>query len=54
MNIEDIINNLNLIIGVIPDYSEGRDRGLSDDKTETLAFESISQAIDLLENIQKR
>lgn len=49
MKINEIIDNLNLISGVIPDYAEGRNRGLSDDECEKVAYEAISEAIEVLE-----
>lgn len=47
--IDDIISNLNLISYVVPSYSEGRGRGLSDEETENLANKAVNQAIELLE-----
>ena len=52
MDIENIIDNLNLIRSVIPDYSEGRNRGLSDAESEKIAFEAISEAIESLEKLE--
>lgn len=49
IDIQELINNLNLISGVIPDYSEGRTRGLSDDESENVALEAVAQAIEALE-----
>ena len=49
MDIENIIDNLNLISSAIPDYSESRNRGLSDAESEKIAFEAISEAIEALE-----
>lgn len=53
MNVKDIIDNLNLISDVIPDYTSGRNRGLNDDEIEVLARESVTQAIDLLEKLEE-
>ena len=49
MNVKEIIDNLNLISSVIPDYSEGRNRGLTDEESEKIAFEAILEAIEALE-----
>lgn len=49
MDYEEVIDNLNLISSVIPDYSEGRSRGLTDEESEMLAFEAVLQAVDILE-----
>lgn len=40
-----------LIDGVIPDYSRGRQLGLTDEEIETL--QAINQVIELLECIQE-
>lgn len=53
MDVKDIIDNLNLISNVIPDYTSGRNRGLNDDEIEVLARESVTQAIDLLEKLEE-
>lgn len=53
MNINEIIDNLNLISNIIPNYSEGRNRGLSDSETEKIALEAISEAIEILEKFKK-
>lgn len=53
MDVKDIIDNLNLISDVIPDYTSGRNRGLNDDEIEVLARESVTQAIDLLEKLEE-
>lgn len=53
MDYEEVINNLNLISSVIPDYSEGRSRGLTDEESEMLAFEAVQQAIEMLERLEK-
>jgi len=53
MDVKDIIDNLNLISNVIPDYTSGRNRGLNDDEVEVLARESVTQAIDLLEKLEE-
>ena len=53
MDVKDIIDNLNLISNVIPDYTSGRNRGLNDDEVEVLAKESVTQAIDLLEKLEE-
>ena len=53
MDVKDIIDNLNLISDVIPDYTSGRNRGLNDDEVEVLARESVTQAIDLLEKLEE-
>ena len=52
MDIENIIDNLNLISSAIPDYSESRNRGLSDAESEKIAFEAISEAIESLEKLE--
>lgn len=52
MDIENIIDNLNLISSAIPDYSEGRNRGLLDAESEKIAFEAILEAIELLEKLE--
>lgn len=49
MNIQKLIENLRLISGVIPDYAEGRSRGLTDEETEMLALEAVSEVIEFLE-----
>ena len=51
MMLENIIDHLNLILDVIPDYEEGRRRGFTDDLTEKLALESIYKAINLIEHL---
>jgi len=53
MDYEEVINNLNLIISVIPDYSEGRSRGLTDEESERIALEAVQQAIEILERLEK-
>lgn len=53
MDVKDIIDNLNLISNVIPDYTSGRSRGLNDDEVEVLAREAVTQAIDLLEKLEE-
>ena len=53
MDIQKLIENLRLISGVIPDYAEGRSRGLADEEIERLALEAISEAIEFLENNSK-
>ena len=52
MNVEEIIEDLNLIANVIPDYAEGRVRGLTDTESEEIAYEAISKAIDMLEKLE--
>ena len=54
MNIKEIIDNLNLINDVIPDYILSRNKGLSDEECEKLAYEAISQSINILEEYQKQ
>lgn len=54
MDIQKLIENLLLISSVIPDYTEGRSRGLTDEETEMLALEAVSEAIELLENNSKK
>lgn len=44
-----IVENLNLISSVIPEYSLARHRGLSDKKAEQLALEALSEAIEIIE-----
>lgn len=51
--IEDTLSNLYLINYVVPFYSEGRSRGLSDEETEILADKAVNQAIELLEQIKE-
>ena len=51
MDIEEIIDNLSLIT-VIPDYAEGRMRGLTDTESEEIAFEAIPKAIDMLDKLE--
>lgn len=53
MDYEEVINNLNLISSVIPDYSEGRNRGLTDEESERIALEAVQQAIEMLERLEK-
>jgi len=48
-NIEQVIEDLCLVDGVIPDYSLGRRRGLTDEETEKRAREAVSKAIEALE-----
>ncbi|GEM_PF-4005176 len=49
MDIKEIVDNLDLISSVIPDYVESRNRGLTDEESEKIAFEAISEAIEALE-----
>ena len=49
--LEDVIYNLQLINDVIPDYSEGRNQGLTDKETESLSRAAVSQAINILTEI---
>lgn len=49
MDIKEIVDNLDLISSVIPDYVESRNRGLTDEESEKIAFETISEAIEALE-----
>ena len=49
MDIQKLIENLRLISGVIPDYAEGRSRGLADEEIEKLALEAVSEVIEFLE-----
>lgn len=49
MNIQKLIENLRLISSVIPDYAEGRSRGLADEEIERLALEAVSEVIEFLE-----
>ncbi len=51
MDIKEIIKNLELIIGVTPDYVQGRRRGLTDDETEKLAYRAVYQAAEILEKL---
>ncbi len=53
MDYEEVINNLNLISSVTPDYSEGRNRGLTDEESERIALEAVQQAIEMLERLEK-
>lgn len=49
MDIKEIVDNLDLISSVIPNYVESRNRGLTDEESEKIAFEAILEAIELLE-----
>lgn len=51
--IEDIIYNLHLIKTVIPDYTEGRNQSYSDEETEKIACQAVSQAIKELQEYRK-
>ena len=53
MDIEKVINNLALVVDVIPDYTEGRSRGLTAKETEQLSFKSISDAINMMEKLER-
>ena len=48
-DIEKVIKDLCLVDGVIPDYSLGRRRGLTDEETEKRARGAVSKAIEALE-----
>ena len=48
-DIEQVIEDLYLVDGVIPDYSLGRRRGFTDEETEKRAREAVSKAIEALE-----
>ena len=48
-DIKQVIEDLCLVDGVIPDYSLGRRRGLTDEETEKRAREAVSKAIEALE-----
>lgn len=52
MNIQKIINDLSLIINVIPDYTEGIKRGLTYDETEEVALKAVTQAANVLEDLE--
>ena len=45
---QEIIDNLSLITNVIPDYTEGRRRGLSDEETGQLALDAVFKAMEIL------
>lgn len=47
--IEEIIRDLILIDLVVPDYSLGRSRGLSDEEAEIRVIRAIDLAIEVLE-----
>lgn len=49
MDVKEIINNLELAETVIPNYTRGRSRGLTDDETERLVNLSIYRAFQILE-----
>lgn len=49
MEVREIISNLKLIDRVVPDYTSGRNRGLSDEESEKIALEAVTQAIETLE-----
>lgn len=49
MKIEEVIDGLSLIDDVIPSYSSGRRRGLTDEETEKKALRAVRLAIDILE-----
>ena len=49
--LKTIVKQLELIDGVIVNYSQGRRLGMSDDTVEGLALEGISNSINLLEEI---
>lgn len=53
-DIEQVIEDLCLVDGVIPDYSLGRRRGLTDEETEKRAREAVSKAIELLEKQKEK
>lgn len=46
-----IQNQLDLVEGVIPDYSVGRGRGYKDDVTEFLANRSIVAATEIIDRL---
>lgn len=49
MDAKEIINNLELAETVIPNYTRGRDRGLTDSETERLVNLSMYRAFEMLE-----
>ena len=48
-DIKQVIEDLCLVDGVIPDYTLGRRRGFTDEETEKRAREAVSKAIEALE-----
>lgn len=54
MDIQKILDDLDLIEQVIPDYSAGRRKGLTDDETEKAAGGAVTKAIEALEELQEQ
>lgn len=54
MDIKKILDDLDLISGVIPDYTAGRRRGLTDAETERIADAAIAIAIKVVEAYQEK
>lgn len=49
MNIDKTIEYLSMVNNVVPDYSDGRNKGLTDDDTERFTMQAIVNAITFLE-----
>ena len=49
MDIQKILDDLDLIEQVIPDYPAGRRKGLTDDETEKATGGAVTKAINALE-----
>lgn len=49
MRIEEILDALNLIESINPDYVLGRRRGLTDEESEILPIKALTEAEEILE-----
>ncbi len=54
MDIQKVIDDLEMIERTIPDYSEGRRRGLTDVESEITASVAIGKAVEALEGLQNQ
>lgn len=54
MDIKNLIDDLDLIEQVIPDYAAGRRRGLTDDETERVADVAMVKVIEAVEAYQEK
>ena len=54
MDIQKILDDLDLIEQVIPDYPAGRRKGLTDDETEKAAGGAVAKAINALEELYNK
>lgn len=51
LELQAILEDLNYIISVNPDYRYGRRKGLKDSETEMLADKALRRASDVIERI---